>query len=81
MSVQFKFKDSVAEGRRREIIDMLGRAGYAARSLYPDQDRPSLASIFTVSQADDVKSLRSALTGYKHDIEYVEASPKRGLKS
>ncbi|HKS65524.1 MAG TPA: hypothetical protein VJT13_27715 [Xanthobacteraceae bacterium] len=81
MSVQFKFKDSVAEGRRREIIDMLGRAGYPARSLYPGQHRPSLASIFTVSQAEDVKSLHAALTGYKQDIEYVEASPKRGLKS
>jgi hypothetical protein len=81
MSVQFKFKDSVAEDRRREIIDVLGRAGYPARSLYPGQQRPRLASIFTVSQADDAKALQAALTGYKQDIEYVEASPKRKLKS
>jgi hypothetical protein len=81
MSVQFKFKDSVGEERRREIIDVLDRAGLAARSLYPGQSRPGLASIFTVTQADDAEALRAALTGYRRDIEYVEVAPKRSLKS
>jgi hypothetical protein len=81
MSVQFKFKDSVGEERRREIIDVLDRAGLAAHNLYPGQKRAGLASIFTVARADDAKTLRAALTGYRHDIEYVEAAPKRNVKS
>jgi hypothetical protein len=82
MSVQFKFKDSVSDDRRREIVDALGRAGFAARSLFPNQKRPQLASIFTLSEAEaeDLQALRSALTGYDRDIEYVEAAPARSLK-
>jgi hypothetical protein len=82
MSVQFKFKESVSEDRRREIVDALDRAGFAARSLFPGQKRPRLASIFTVTGAGagDLKAFRSALTDYDHDIEYVEAAPERKLK-
>jgi hypothetical protein len=83
MSVQFKFRDGVGKERRREIVDALGRAGFRARSLFPDQKRPQLASVFTVTDADekDVKAMNSALTNYARDIEYVEAAPKRKLKT
>jgi hypothetical protein len=83
MSVQFKFKNNVAEDRRREIVNALGRAGFAARSLFPNQKRPNLASIFTVSEAkeEDVKALQTALTDYSKDLEYVEPAPKRNLKA
>ena len=80
MSVTFKFKESVREDRRREIIDVLGRAGLAARSLFPGQKRSNLASIFTVSKADP-EAVNAALAGYGREIEYVEAAPKRRLKS
>lgn len=83
MSVQLKFKDDVDKGRRQEIIAALGRAGYAARSLFPDQKRPRLASIFTLAEAGagDLTAVRSALTDYDDDIEYLEASPQRRLKT
>jgi hypothetical protein len=83
MSVQFKFRESVGEDRRREIIDALGRAGYAARSLFPNQKRAALSSIFTLkeAQAQDLKTLRNTLRGYGPDIEYVEAAPQRTLKT
>jgi len=79
MSVQFKFKDTVGEERRREIVDALDRAGFRARSLFPGQKRPQLASIFTVSEADakDLKAVSSALNKFDRDIEYVEAAPTR----
>jgi hypothetical protein len=82
MSVQFKFRDGVGEKRRREIVEALGRAGFRARSLFPDQKRPQLSSIFTVTDADakDIKAMNSALTDYGRDIEYVEAAPTRKLK-
>jgi hypothetical protein len=82
MSVQFKFGDSVGHDRRLEIIEALGRAGFAAQSLFPGQKRPKLASIYTVPNvgAKDVKALQAALTDCGHDIEYVEASPERNLK-
>ena len=82
MSVQFKFKDKVGHDRRLEIVDALGRAGFAAQSLFPGQKRPKLAAIFTVPKADarDVKALRAALTDYGHEIEYVEAAPERTIK-
>jgi hypothetical protein len=83
MSLQFKFKETVGEDKRREIVDALGRAGFAARSLFPNQRRPRLASIFTLSEADaeDLNAVRSALTDYHSDIEYVEAAPERSLKT
>jgi hypothetical protein len=83
MSVQFKFKDSVGEERRREIVAVLERAGFATRCLFPGQKRPQLASIFTVSAADakDLKAVNSALTEYDRDIEYVEAAPQRRLRT
>lgn len=83
MSVQFKFKDTVGADRRREIIDALDRAGFVARSLFPNQKRPRLASIFTVTEAgaEDVNAVRTALTNYGRDIEYVEAAPERRLSS
>jgi hypothetical protein len=83
MSVQFKFKDSVGDDKRRKILGALGRAGFAAQSLFPGQKRPRLASIFTVSKADakDVKALRATLADYSHEIEYIEAAPERGLKA
>jgi hypothetical protein len=83
MSVQFKVKDSVGDDKRREILDALGRVGFAAQSLFPGQKRPRLASIFTVSKADakDVKALRTALADYSHEIEYIEAAPERGTKA
>jgi hypothetical protein len=82
MSVQFKFKDSVDEKRRDEVVAALGRAGFAARSLFPNQKRPQLASIFTLPKvgSEDLTALRRALTDYDGDIEYVEASPKRAVK-
>jgi hypothetical protein len=82
MSVQFKFKETVGEERRREIVDALGRAGFKARSLFPGQKRPSLAAIFTVGGggATDVQAMRAALTKYARDIEYVEGAPMRRLK-
>jgi predicted ribosome quality control (RQC) complex YloA/Tae2 family protein len=83
MSVQFKFSDTVDDDRRLEIIEALKRAGFAARSLFPGQKRPKLASIFTVAKANakDIKALRAALTDYGREIEYVEASPDRSLKA
>jgi len=81
MSVQFKFKDSVGEDQRREVVDALGRAGFSARSLFPGQGRAKLAAIFTVPDASDVKAVTSALTKYNRYIEYVEAAPSRSLKS
>jgi hypothetical protein len=82
MSVQFKFKDGVAEDRRREIVDALGRAGFDAKSLFPGQKRPKLAAIFTVPKAGsgDLDALQSALSDYDRDIEYVELAPQRSLK-
>jgi hypothetical protein len=83
MSVQFKFRDRVGQDRRLEIIKSLGEAGFTAKSLFPGQTRPQLASIFTVSKADtdDVKAVKAALTDFGKDIEYVEASPGRKLKA
>jgi hypothetical protein len=83
MSVQFKFSDTVDDDRRLEIIETLKRAGFAARSLFPGQKRPKLASIFTVAKANarNIKTLRAALAGYAGEIEYVEASPDRNLKA
>jgi hypothetical protein len=82
MSVQFKFKESVGEDRRREIVDTLERAGFAARCLFPGQKRPKLAAIFTVphASAQDLKALSSALAKYDRDIEYIEAAPSRTVK-
>ncbi|MFL4968834.1 MAG: hypothetical protein ACJ8FU_07680 [Xanthobacteraceae bacterium] len=82
MSVQFKFKESVREDRRREIVDTLERAGFAARCLFPGQKRPRLAAIFTVPQAGakDLEAVSSALSKYDRDIEYIEAAPTRSLK-
>ena len=79
MSVQFKFHDRVDQRRRRLIIKTLSDAGYAAENLFPGQKRQSLASCFTVAEAD-AKSVRAALCDFGDDIEYVEASPKRDLK-
>ena len=79
MPVNFKFKESVDDNRRREIIDGLDRAGYAARSLFPGQNRPRLAAIFTV-KADDPDAVAAALGGHRDAIEYIEASPDRRLK-
>ncbi|HLZ99069.1 MAG TPA: hypothetical protein VKP66_14100 [Steroidobacteraceae bacterium] len=83
MSVQFKFRESVDENRRREIIDALGRAGFAARNLFPDQKRPRLASIFTLSEArpEDLYTVRNTLQSYGTDIEYLEAAPERSPKA
>ena len=83
MSIQFKFSDSVDHDRRQEIIEALQRAGFPAQSLFPGQERPKLASIFTVPKADakDIKILKAALTDFGHEIEYVEASPGRSLKA
>lgn len=83
MSVQFKFRDGCREERRREIVAALGRAGFRARRLFPDQKRPQLSAIFTVADADaeDLEAVSSVLTGYGSDIEYVEAAPQRKLKS
>lgn len=83
MSVQFKFRNGVGEERRREIVAALGRAGFRARGLFPEQKRSSLASIFTVAEAGakDIDAVSSALTAYRSDIEYVEAGPKRTLKT
>ena len=80
MSVQFKFYDRVDQRRRRMIIKTLRDAGYAAESLFPGQQRQTLAAIFTVAEAD-AKSIRAALDDFGDDIEYVEASPKRDLKA
>jgi hypothetical protein len=83
MSVQFKFSEKVSDDRRLEIIEALRRAGFAARSLFPGQKRPKLASIFTVANAGagEAKALEATLAGFGSDIEYVEASPARGPKS
>jgi hypothetical protein len=80
MSVQFKFHDRVDQRRRREIIKTLGGAGYAAKSLFPGQERQALAAIFTIAEAD-ADSVRAALDDFGDDIEYVEASPQRDLKA
>ncbi|MCP3410920.1 hypothetical protein [Bradyrhizobium sp. CCGB01] len=80
MSVQFKFHDRVDQRRRRQIIKTLGDAGYAAESLFPGQKRQALAAIFTVAEGD-AKSVRAALGDFGDDIEYVEVSPRRGLKA
>lgn len=82
MSVQFKFRDGVGEGRRQEALAALARAGFQARHLFPAQTRPQLAAIFTVSQAGhgDLKAVNAALRQYGRDIEYVEAAPSRTLK-
>lgn len=82
MSVQFKIKDSVSADKRREIVDGLGQAGFAARSLFPGQTRSKLASIFTVSEvsAKDLETVQRALSKFGGDIEYVEAAPDRRPK-
>jgi hypothetical protein len=81
MSVQFKFSEKISDDRRLEIIEALRRAGFSARSLFPGQKRPKLASIFTVADAKNVKTLETTLARFGADIEYVEASPARGPKS
>jgi hypothetical protein len=83
MPIQFKFRDSVDDERRREIVDVLGRAGFSAQSLFPGQKRPQLASIFTVTNANanDLKTLQAALTDYGREIEYVETAPERKLRT
>ena len=83
MSVQFKFKDSVGIERQREVLEALGRAGFAAESLFPGQKRPALASIFTCpsAEAKDLKAVNAILSKYRSDIDYVEAAPERSLKS
>lgn len=82
MSVQFKFRENVEHDKRLEIIEALAQAGFSAKSLFPGQTRPKLASIYSVSEADakDIKSLKATLTGFGKAIEYVEASPQRKLK-
>ena len=83
MSIQFKFKETVGENRRREIVAALERAGFAARPLFPGQKRPRLASIFTVAkaEAEDLKTIREALSNYGSEIDYVEAAPERKLRT
>ena len=83
MSVQFKFGDHVGHDKRLEIIETLKRSGFAAKSLFPGQKRSKLASIFTVTEAGpkDVKALQAALSDFRREIEYVEASPERNLKA
>ena len=82
MSVQFKLREDLDDERRREIVAALGQAGYSARSLFPDQKRASLASIFTVGEAEakDLRAVRKALAGFGDDIEFVEAAPDRSPK-
>jgi len=82
MSVLFKIRDSVGDDKRRKIVDQLSRSGFAARLLYPGQTRASLASIFTVPDADkkDLEAVHQALSQFGGDIEYVEASPERRPK-
>lgn len=83
MPVQFKFRDGVGEERRREIVDALDRAGFRAHGLFPDQKRPRLSLIFTIADVDakDLNAVKSALRNYRREIEYVEAAPKRKLKT
>ena len=83
MSVQFKFSEKISDDRRLEIIEALRGAGFAAHSLFPGQERPKLASIFTVADAGarNVKTLETMLARFGADIEYVEASPARSPKS
>lgn len=82
MSVQLKFKDKTTSERRREIIRALSLAGFHARSLFPGQQRPTLASVYTISKADstDLEEINSALVEYGGDIDFVEAAPGRKLK-
>ena len=82
MSVQLKFKDETSDEKRREVVDALARAGFKARSLFPGQKRPKLASIYTISEADagDLREINDALAGYDPDIEFVESAPARKLK-
>jgi hypothetical protein len=82
MSVQLKFKDDTSAERRSEIVGALARAGFDARRLFPDQTRPKLASIYTISkaEAEDLDDIGSALAQYGSDIEFVEPAPQRRLK-
>ena len=82
MPVQFKFKDSVGDKRRQEILQALDRAGFSAESLFPGQRRPALASIFTVpaAEATDLNEINATLSKYRSDIDYVEAAPERSLR-
>jgi hypothetical protein len=82
MSVQFKLREDLDEGRRREIVAALDRAGFAARTLFPGQKRSSLASIFTVGEAEakDVGAVEKVLADFGDDVEYVEAAPDRRPK-
>lgn len=82
MSVQFKFKVSVGAGRQREVLRALTKAGFAPESLFPGQTRPSLASIYTVpnAEAKDLKSVNAILSKYKSEIDYVEPAPERRPK-
>ena len=79
MSVQFKFKDSVDAGRQQEVLQALNKAGFVAVSLFPGQSRPSLASIYTVpnAEAKDLKAVNAILSKYKSEIDYVEPAPER----
>jgi hypothetical protein len=51
--------------------------------LFPGQKRSQLASIFTVAaaNANDLDAVNSVLTDYGRDIEYVEAAPRRKLRT
>lgn len=82
MSVQLKFKDESSDQRRQEAVKALARAGYDARSLFPDQKRPKLASVYTISEADagDLHEINSALAAFDSDIEFVESAPARQPK-
>jgi hypothetical protein len=83
MSVQLKFKDDTSGERRHEIVKALARAGFAARSLFPGQTRPKLASIYTISdaEAEHLSEIHSALADYRGDIEFVEQAPERKPKA
>jgi hypothetical protein len=83
MPVQFKFKDDTSGATRREIVRALARAGFDARSLFPGQTRPKLASIYTIqaAEAEHVGDINSALADYSGEIEFVEQTPKRELKA
>ena len=80
MSVQFKFRNGVAAERQQQIVGALGRAGFAAETLFPSRTRSNLASIFTIEKADDVDEVKAALSRYRRDIEYVERAPQRSPK-
>lgn len=78
MSVKFKLAPSADKKAVRHLLETLANRGLMARQLFPDQKRPSLASMYVIrSPQANVKAVQRVLEECGTNAEYVEASVDR----